>query len=905
MNRSERNGAHARAKPKPPALAARLLHRWLPPERHADVLGDLEEAFHARVAQSGRARSRLWYWRQAVLLSARLLPEHVQDHWLPLTRYTAASHYRQIAGATVRKNTMGTLLQDLRYAIRGLLRSPGFTAVTVTTLTLGIGANTAIFSVVHGVVLRPLPFLEADRLVALCETHERLTGFCVASPPNVEDWNTQSHTFETIGLGRSWQFLLRDADGADGVNGGYATPAFFIAYRARPLLGRLLDPEDLEPGRNHVVLLSHSLWSTRLGGSAAIVGQSVTLDGENYTVVGVLPQDFEVPQLDFVELWTPLPFEYQKERDWRGFMTIGRLNQEVSLEEARSEMLAITARLAQQYPETNEGWGLELVPLHERVVGSARSTLLVFLGAVGFVLLIGCVNVANLVLARSAERQREFAVRAALGADRLRLVRQMLTESLLLAAVGGITGVLTATWALRAFIAIAPSNIPRLDEVSIDGWVLGFAVIVSIFTSVLFGFAPAVRATKVDLTRSLKEGQQGYYGWSGLGVRNLLVISEVALALMLLVGAGLLTRSFATAVRWDPGFDRENLLTVSVFGSPAKYTTGAKVNRLFQQAVEDVESLPGVGSVGATSAGPLFGGRETTELSIVGRPEDAERRPVARWYDIDPNYVRTLGVPLLGGRYFTAADDAAAPPVAMINETMALRYWPDEDPLGSRVTVLMGDPQIFTVVGVVGDVTPFRPDAAPEPEIFWPKLQWPRLATFLVIRTASEPTSLVRAVRERLYQLDPDLSLGSFRTMEQLVDRQLVRPRFNMLLLGIFALVALTLAAVGIFGVISYAVSHRTHEIGLRMSLGAGRQEILGLVIRDGLKLVAAGLTIGVGGALGLTRGLSSMLMGTSPTDPQTFVGVTVVLVGVALLACYLPARRAARVDPMVALRQQ
>jgi putative ABC transport system permease protein len=801
---------------------------------------------------------------------------------------------------------MGPLVQDLRYAMRGLLRSPGFTAATVATLTLGIGANTAIFTVVNGVVLRPLPFPEAHRLVSLCETHERLTGFCVASPPNVEDWNSQSETFEAIGLGRSWPLLLLTSEGADGVNGGYATPNFFNVFRVRPLLGRLFDAGDLEAGGNHVVLLSHSLWQTRFAGATDIVGQSVHLDGESYTVVGVLPPDLEIPHLAFVELWTPLPFEHHGKRDWRGFLTVGRLNPAVSLEEARSEMLTMTARLSQQYPETNEGWGIQLIPLHERVVGSAGPTLFVFLGAVGFVLLIGCVNVANLVLARSAQRQKEFAVRAALGADRLRLVRQMLTESLLLAVVGGVAGVLMATWALRAFIAMAPANIPRLDEVSIDGWVLGFAFVVSVLTSVLFGFAPAVRVTRTDLTRSLKAGQQGRFEWTGLGVRSLLVISEVALALMLLIGAGLLTRSFAAALRWEPGFDRENLLTVSAFGSRGNYETGAQINRLFQQAVEDIGSLPGVTSVGATSAGPLFGGRETTELNIVGRTEDAGKLQVARWYDVDPSYFRTLGLPLLAGRHFTGADDASAPPVAIINETMASLYWPDDDPLGSRVTIHMGDdPSTFDIVGVVGDAKPFSPDEAPEPEIFWPKLQWPRLATFFVIRTSSDPTAIIRAVKDRLYLLDPDLSLGQFRTMEQLVGRQLVRPRFNMLLLGVFASVAVVLAAVGTFGVISYAVSHRTHEIGLRMSLGAGRQEIFGLVIKDGFRLAAIGMTLGVVGALMLSRGLTSMLLGVSPTDPVTFVSVTAILMAVAILACYLPARRAARVDPMVALRQE
>jgi putative ABC transport system permease protein len=807
---------------------------------------------------------------------------------------------------------MDNAWQDIRYGVRGLLKSPGFTTVVVLTLALGIGANTAIFTVVNSVVLQPLPFDEPDRLVSLCETSERVGDYCVASQLNVLDWSRRSRTFESIGLGRHRSFLLEDGGVSEGIVGGLASPSLFNVFRVTPHLGRLFTANEVGEGRHYVVLLTYALWQSRFGGDRAVVGRELTLDGESYEVVGVLPPDVEIPHLDFAQLWTPLPFDLTDEenRAWRGFLATGRLQKDVELEVARAEMETIAGALAQEYPESNEEWGLSLVPLHDQIVGSVRSSLLVFLIAVGLVLLIGCVNVANLMLVRSSQRQKEFAIRLAIGAGRSRMLRQILTESVLIACLAGAVGLLVGTWTVDVFLSLAPGNIPRLDEVSVDAAVLTFAVVVTALTSIVFGLIPALRSARVDLNHSLKEGHQSESSRSRVGFRGLLIISEVALALVLLIGAGLLTRSFASILGWQPGFDRENLLTVSTYASTGKYSEGDDVNRLFERAAEEIGSVPSVVSVGATSAGPLFGGRETGGFRVEGRgdPSSGDHLP-ARWYDVDPGYFDALGVSLLAGRHFTGDDDADAPRVAIINETMARRFWGEENPIGQRVTWVdagwVDADLTFEVVGVVRDVEPFLPGTPTDPEIFWPKGQFPRWATFFVIRTESDPTSIIDPIRDRLKALDPDLSVRRFATMGELVDGGLIRPRFNMLLLGTFAAVALLLATVGTYGVLSHSVSQKTREIGLRMSLGARRVDIIRWVLWRGLKLTMAGVILGVAGASLVTQGLSSMLYGVSTTDMSTFAAVSALLIVVAILACYVPARRASRVDPIVALRQE
>ncbi len=794
---------------------------------------------------------------------------------------------------------------DIKYSLRIIGKNPGFAAVAILTLGLGIGANTAIFSVVNSILFRPLPFPNAGRLIVLCEENPAVAGFCVASPPNVEDWSRQSRAIEEFGIGRDWAFILKTETGSEGLNGGLATPSFFRVLGLNAQVGRLFLPDDQQLGRNNVAVLSHGTWRSQFGGDPSIVGRVISLDNHSYTVVGVLPAGVEVPRLENVEIWTPLHIDPRAEehRDWRGFKTYGRLAEDATLDEALEEMNVIAGRLAEAYPATNEGWTISISPLQDHVVGSIRATLLIFLGAMGFVLLIGCANVANLLLARATERRREFAVRAAIGAGRSRLVRLLLTESLLLALIAGALGLVLSFWAVEAFVGLAPGGIPRLDEVGIDRSVLAFAMMLSVATCVAFGLAPALLASRLDLNQSLKEGDQRSPGRSGSRLRSALVISEVALALVLLIGAGLLTRTFVELLRWEPGFDQSNLMVTWLLASDGKYSNASQVAELFDAAVQDVASLPSVVSVGTTSAGPLFGGREPDEFTIAGRPTpEPGQAPVARRYDIDPGYFRTLGIPLQRGRDFNAADTRGAPPVAIINETLARRYFPGEDPIGQQVTMLGGP---MTIVGVVGDVQPFRAGDPIEPEIYWPFKQRPRYATYLLIRTASDPTATIRPAEQRLRALDPDMEISTFRTMGELVGRQLVRPRFNMLLIGVFASVALLLAAIGIFGVISYSVAQRTREIGVRVALGAADGDIFRSVVGRGMTLTLTGVALGLVGAFGVTRVLSSLLVGVRPTDPLTFVSIAILLMLVALLACYVPARRAMRVDAMVALRSE
>ncbi|UCG88862.1 MAG: ABC transporter permease [Gemmatimonadota bacterium] len=878
---------------RPPRIAAWIIGCAIPSHELEWILGDLEEVYRARAAKSGSLVARLWYWGQAVVFSIRFLRERAREQRRERSRSRGAGRGQS--------ESLGGVVKDVRFASRTLLHAPGFVLAGVTTLALGIGANTAIFSVVDSILLSPLPLVEPDHLVRICETNPAVAGFCIASPPNVADWSDQSRAFEAFGIARDWPFILKTDDGVEGISGGIATPGFFQALRFSPELGRLFAAADLDPGNNRVVLLTNATWRSRFGGDPAIIGRTLMLDDEIYTVIGVLPADAQVPQMEYFQLWTPLHFDPREERrrSWRGFRALGRLTEAATLDEARSEMSTIASRLASQFPETNEGWGVRLVPLHESVVGSARPMLLVFLGAVGLVLLIGCANIANLLLARSTGRRRELAVRAALGASRTRLVRLLLGESLLLALLGGAAGLLLAVWAVKAFVVLAPGGIPRLDEVAVDGRVLGFALLVSLAASVLFGLVPALRATSLNLNQELREGDRGA-GKTDLGIRGLLVVSEVALALMLLVGAGLLTQSFARLLRWRPGFDRDNLLTVWLLASSGKYETGDQVQLQFRRATEAVAALGGVESVGTASAGPLFGGRETDEFRIESRSEGDP--PVARWYDVGPGYFSTLGIPVVRGRGFTNADGRDAPPVAVINESAARRHWPGEDPLGQQVTIYG---RTMRIVGVVADIRPLKAGTAIDSEIYWPQQQAPRYATFLVIRTRGDPANAVRSVRARIQQLDPDMQISGFNTMDQLMARQLVSPRFNMVLLAIFAAMALVLAAVGIYGVVAYTVARRTREMGIRLALGAQRWRVIGSVVAQGMLPVAAGVVLGLAGAMGLSRALATMIFGVSATDVPTFLGVAAALVSVATIACLVPAQRATKVDAVVALREE
>jgi putative ABC transport system permease protein len=799
-----------------------------------------------------------------------------------------------------------SLWRDFRFAARLLRKAPGFTVTTVVTLGLGIGATTAIFSVVRGVLLRPLAYPDPERIVMVCETNpERPAQWCGASPANWDDWRRLSRTLRDVGLARSWPFGIRRDGRSQGVAGGIATPGLFQVFAARPEQGRLFLPRDIEPGNEHVAMVSDEFWRSDLGASPNVLGRRLEIDGESYEIIGVLPAGFEVPDLAFVKVWIPLWPERRHMRGWRGFTGFGRLRAGVSLTQANGEMQSIRDALAKEFPEDDAAWGVRVDSLHERTVRAVRPALLVFMAAVLLMLLIACSNVANLFLARASAREREFAVRLAMGAGRARLVRQLLVEALLHAALGGVLGVLGATWAVDLFSALAPSWFPRLDSVRLDAQVLAFTVGISALTSLLFGLAPLLTAARLNPSEALQEGR-GSGGLPGAGrIREALAVVEIALACVLLVGAGLLMRSFANLLDWRPGFERSNLLMVQVFSSPGKYPRIEPVIELYRRGVEEIRGVPSVVAASAGSALPLNGGDGDEEFVIEGRPAPrAGTLPTAWWFDVSPGYFRTLGVPLVRGRAFTPADGRGAPKVAIINETMARRYWPHSDPLGQRVHMVPHQ-ATFEIVGVVGDVHPFRPDEAPRPEIYWPFAQVPRWAIILFARTSGPPERAVPAIRARLEALDPDMDIGRALTMEELVARQLVSPRFNLCLMAILALAALVLALVGIYGVMSFFIARRTREIGVRMALGAHPAGILRMVLRRGLILAGLGLLAGLAGALAATRLLRALLVGVAPTDPWTFAAIAPLLLAVAMGACYIPARRATRVDPFLALRHE
>ncbi len=803
---------------------------------------------------------------------------------------------------------MGALLFELRCAARALVRSPGFTAAALLTFALGIGANTAVFSFVQAILLRPLPFAQPERLVVLYETHrDKDRGMRTAAPRNLEDWRRMSRTIEEFGAWRDWRFTLKTDEGSEGVPAGIASPELFRALRVEVAVGRTFYPDEDRPGRNRVVLLSHAYWQRRFGGDAKIVGSTLRLDDALFSVVGVLPESFDSPSLGWIGVWAPQSVDpdLAVEGRWlRNRQVWARLRDGVTLEQARTEMATIAVQLEKEHAD-NRGWTVEVQPLHDAEVGSARPALLVFLGAVGFVLLIACVNVANLLLARGVTRQKETAIRLALGAGRMPLVRLFLAESVLLAVVGGAAGVLLAMWALDVFVALSPQGLPRLEQVHLDSGVLIFAMLLSLFTGVLCGLVPLVQSFRVNLSDALKEGGRSGPGRAGLRLRTVLVVSEIALAFVLLVGAGLLTRTFVNLQRMRLGFDPENVLTLQLFPGTTKYPEARHIRAFYQRVTEELKAIPGVKSVGATSAGPLFGGRETIEFAVVGQPEPPSGQfPVARYHNISPGYFQTLGVPLLRGRDFNERDTDAAPKVVIINKMMAERFWPGGSPLGQRIRLAeSGD--TYEIVGVVGDVQRLRMDARVEPEIYWTYLQNVRWASYFLLRTDSDPAKLISIVRSRLAALDPDQIVSSISIVDTLIARSLRAPRFNMLLVVCFAGVAVLLAAVGIYGVLAYAVTQRTHEIGVRMALGARRRDIFGLVLRQGMRLAALGVVLGAIGGLLVTQGLRALLFGVGAGDATTFAGVALLLAAVTLLACYVPARRAMRVEPVIALRYE
>ena len=807
------------------------------------------------------------------------------------------------------------MFQDLRYGLRMLLKDKGFTFVAILTLALGIGANTAIFSVINGVLLKPLPYRAPEQLVRVFESSEAQPRFPM-SGGNFQDYRDQNSTLTGLALYTRQDLELSQNERPVRLAALRVTAGFFDLLGAQPLLGREFRREDELPDNNQVVIFSHGLWQRRFNSDPNIIGKAVTLSGRPFTVVGVMPAGVQhvggdyrsMPHGETVDAWWPTALRPQAGRGAHFLNAVGRLKPGVSTSQASADLNVIADRLAQQFPRSNEGWRIQIQPLHEEIVGRARRALLIVFGAVFFVLLIACMNVANLLLARATVREREMAVRAAMGAQRGRIVRQLLTESLLLAVVSSGAGIVMAQWAVDALAVLGSGQLPRLQAVTIDGRILLFTLALTLLTGILFGLAPALQAGHLNLNELLKDG-----GRSGVGgsrqrrLRDALVVAEVALALVLLVGAGLLIRSFWKLQQVDPGFNPERVLTAGISLPGARYGEAPKVAAFQQQLLERVSALPGVQSAGLTSDLPWTGYDENAGFDIEGKTFPPNDGASARYHFVSADYFRTIGVRLIAGRFFNADDRAESQPVVLINRSMAERYWSGEDAVGKRFTFSSQpkDRDWFTVVGVVGDVNDFPHSLAAVPAFYWATMQQRPRELILAVRSSAEPLGLVEALRSEVRALDKDLPLTDVRTLEAVAATAVGGQRFTLWLVGFFALTALALAAVGIYSVLSYLVAQRTQEIGVRMTLGAQLGDVLKLIIRQGMMLVTLGIALGLAAALALTRLMKGLLFEVGAADPLTFAVVATLLAIVAFIACYVPARRATKVDPMVALRYQ
>jgi putative ABC transport system permease protein len=800
------------------------------------------------------------------------------------------------------------MFNDLRYAFRQLIKSPGFAAVTILTLALGIGACTAIFSVVNAVLLRPLDYPDPARLVIIRETQlPQFPEFSV-SPPNYLDWEKQTKSYEHLAAYGGSRINLTGDGEPQQLVGVKATAHYFDVYGIKPALGRTFLPEEDAPGKNHVVVLSYSFWQRVFGGAADVVGRPVQLNGEPYTVIGVAPLGFGIASK--VDAWMPMAFKPDETaNDARGghyLSVVGRLRPGVTVAQAEAELKVLAAQLATQYPDSNKGWGVLMMPLQDYSVRDVRTVLYTLLGAVGCVLLIACANIANLLLARATARHREISIRAALGASRARLVRQLLTESVLLALCGGLAGMLLARWGLDALLALAPANLPRVTDIHLDAGVLVFSLALSVITGLVFGIAPAWLAARADVNEALKQGSRGSTEGGARGrLRSALVVIEVTFALMLLGGAGLLARSFMQLAHVDPGFTPENATVLRLSLPQKKYTLPEQQTAFADALLERVKTLPGVQAAGLTHSMPLVSDY-VLGFNIEGRPAIAPSDlPNTNYYAVTPEYFRAMGIRLVRGRVFTARDDAKAPRVAIINETLARQQFPNEDPLGKRINITNGPDTWREIVGIVGDIKQYGVDKATSNQAYEPFAQVPFSSLNVVIRTSGPPAALLGAIRPTVYAVDKDQPIGTIRPLEEIMADSIARQRFAMTLLTVFSLVALVIAAVGIYGVMAYSVVQRTGEFGIRMALGAQQRDVLRLVLVQGGKLVGLGLIIGLAATLATSRAMGSMLFNTSAQDPLTLGTITLLLGAVALVACLLPASRATKVNPMEALRTE
>ena len=817
---------------------------------------------------------------------------------------------------------MGNLFQDLRFGIRMLAKNRAFTAIAVIALALGIGANTAIFSVVNAVLLRPLPYGDPQQLVMVWQTSqeaqkklgiERLT----VTYADFYDWREQSTVFDSMAALDSGRLIFTGRGEPERLSGVAVTPNILSLLRVKPIIGRDFRPEEESDSAEPVVILSHGLWQRRFGGDEKIIGQTITLNDTSFTVVGVLPQDFRFTESSNLpgffrgeagaDVWLPLTLNEARRgnRNNHNLAVVARLKSGVAPEQAQVEMQTIAGRIAQSFSSNPEDFGAEVVPLREQIAGRIRPALLVLLGAVAFVLLIACANVASLLLARAAARRRELAVRSALGASRFRLIRQLLIESLLLALTSGLLGVLLALWGVDVLISLSPDSILHAGEVEINTRVLGFTLLVSIATGIGFGLVPALVSSKPDINESLKESGRTVTD-PRRRAHSLLVVAEIALAMVLLVGAGLLTKSFSQLIRVDPGFNPENIVSVEISLPFRRYREAEKRVQFFREVIDRIKTLPDVEAVGSNYALPLGGADPSSSFAIEGRPWPEGEWQSANFGTISPDYFRVMEIPLLRGRHFTDQDGSDSQQVAIIDQEMARRYFPGEDPLGKRIQI--GSREWSTIVGLVGTLRHTSLEDEPRPYIYVPYAQRPfywSLTNIAIRSKTSDVSSLVASVRQDVKAIDRDQPVSNVKAMEETYGRAVAPRRFSMLLLGVFAGLALLLAVIGLYSMISYSVTQRVHEIGVRMALGARSRDILFMVTKEGLKLGIVGVAIGLGASFALTRWMEGLLFGVSATDPTIFSAIAFLLAGVALLACYIPARRASRVDPMVALRYE
>src|SRR5436853_2128528 len=805
---------------------------------------------------------------------------------------------------------MQTLWQDLRYGARMLFRNPGFTIVAVLALTLGIGATTAIFSVVNSVLLKPLPYTESERLVFLSEWSPQIEGMSIAYP-NFIDWREQNDVFENIGVYRRQSYNLTGSGEPERLVGGMVSADLFTALRVNAMRGRVFTNDEDKPGATPVAVLSYGLWQRRFGGDPNILDQQLTLSGRSFTVIGIMPPDYLFPSR--AELWTPVG-QSAKDPGWEnrgnhpGLYGMARLKPGVTVEQARAGMESVAINLEKQYPGPNTGNRVTVTPALENVVRDVKPALFILLGVVGFVLFIACANVANLLLARATTRQKEMAIRTALGASRWRIVRQLLTESILLSFLGGGLGLLLASWGVKLIVAVSPNSIPRSREIVVDNRVLVFTIAVAVLTGIIFGLVPALQSSKPDLNETLKDAGRGSTGRRHF-LRNALVVAEVALTMVPLMSAGLMIRSFYRLQQVDPGFNGDQLLTFNISLPQKKYPENAQQINFFEQVADKLRVLPGVETVGLSSGLPLGNNGWQTSFVIDGQPPpEPGKTPLTEAAVASPDYFHAMGITILKGRNFTEADTKDTPRVTLIDEEFARRYFPGEEAIGKHIRPGGNDPSnpLVEIIGVVRRVKmEGLNQESDRVQSYYPFRQLPFGGMTVTIKTRSDPMNLASALRDQLLAVDDEQPIYSPNSMQQLRADSIAPGRLNLMLFTCFAVVALTLACVGIYGVMSYAVTQRTHEIGIRMALGAQTRNVLGMVIRQGMLLTMTGLGLGIGGALLVTRLMASLLFGVSATDPLTFIAIPLLLAGVALGACSVPARRATKVDPMIALRYE